>query len=102
MLIQADHSDVPTPPAGSLPLLPKHLPLPRLVPKSSKAGDGGDWGWEGEEGDFFGDILPASPALAEEVVSPEKQGSINKHGIPWEAGWEGSPASSVPLTEMVH
>lgn len=61
---------------------------------------GGEAGEEGE-GDFFGEILPASPALAE-VVSPEKQGSINKHGIPWEAGWEGSPASPVPLTEMAH
>lgn len=31
------------------------------------------------------------PALAE-VISPEKLGPINKHGIPWEDGREGSPA----------
>lgn len=31
------------------------------------------------------------PALAE-VISPEKLGPINKHGIPWEEGREGSPA----------
>lgn len=53
------------------------------------------------KGDFLETSYQIPPALAE-VISPEKLGPINKHGIPWEEGREGSPASSVPITEMAH
>lgn len=93
MSLQADHSDVAhTTCRLASSSSPKESPT--ATPGPPKA-------LREVEGDFFGDVLPASPALAE-VVSPEKQGSINKHSIPWEEGREGGPASSVPCSDMAH